>query len=215
MSQEERADDRRRRPRSPRRGSWRWRWPALAHARARPTRTARAGAVGADRRHARPTIPRTSIVTATGDVEISTGQRRLLADEVRYDQRTDKIFASGNVVLIEPNGDAIFGDEVEVTGDLREGFVQAVGMLLKDNSRIAADAGARAARATSSSSTARSTRPARSADDGKGGPLWQIKARRVILDETGARRSPTATPGWRCSACPSRTRPGSATRPRA
>ena len=45
------------------------------------------------------------LITATGDVEISTGRRRLLADEVRYDQRTGKMFAHGNVVLIEPNGD--------------------------------------------------------------------------------------------------------------
>ena len=28
------------------------------------------------------------LITATGDVEISTGSRRFLADQVRYDQRT-------------------------------------------------------------------------------------------------------------------------------
>ncbi|MGE3294673.1 MAG: LptA/OstA family protein, partial [Geminicoccaceae bacterium] len=79
------------------------------------------------------------VVVATGNVEISTGERRLLADEVRYDQRADKMRAIGNVVLIQPNGDAIFGKEVEITGDLQEGFVQAVGMLLNDDSRIAAN----------------------------------------------------------------------------
>ena len=121
-------------------------------------------------------------VTASGNVEISTGKRRLLADEVRYDQRADKMRATGNVVLIEPNGDAIFGKEVEVTGDLQEGFVQAVGMLLEDDSRIAANRADRSGgnrvdfdRAVYS--------PCPLCENGESGPLWQIKARHVVLDE--------------------------------
>ena len=122
------------------------------------------------------------LITATGDVEISTGRRRLLADEVRYDQRTGKMFAKGNVVLIEPNGDAIFGDEVEVTGDLREGFAQAVGMLREDDSRIAA------AQATRRQGNVLELEhavysPCPLCSDGKGSPLWQINARRVVLDD--------------------------------
>ena len=124
----------------------------------------------------------TGVTTATGNVEISTGRRRLLADEVRYDKRSRKMFAKGNVILIEPSGDAMFGDEVEVTDDLREGFVQAVGMLLEDDSRIAANTATRTGgnkvefdRAVYS--------PCPLCEEGKGGPLWEIKARRVILDE--------------------------------
>ena len=121
------------------------------------------GAVGDDRRHASSTIRERKVVTAIGDVEISTGQRRLLADEVRYDQTTGKVFANGNVVLIEPSGDAMFGDEVELDDDFREGFATSVGVLLKDDSRIAGDARRPDAKATGSSSIAPSTRPARSA----------------------------------------------------
>ena len=87
-------------------------------------------------------------MTATGDVEISTGQRRLLADEVRYDQRTDKMFAKGNVVLIEPSGDALFGDEVEVTGDLREGFAAGGRHAARGRFAHRRQPGARAATAT-------------------------------------------------------------------
>ena len=122
------------------------------------------------------------LITATGDVEISTGSRRLLADQVRYDQRTGKMFANGNVVLIEPNGDAIFGDEVEVTGDLREGFAQAVGMLRKDDLRIAA---AQATRREGNVLVLDHAvySPCPLCSSGKGGPLWQINARRVVLDD--------------------------------
>ena len=122
------------------------------------------------------------IVTASGNVEISTNQRRLLADEVRYDQKSGKVVARGNVVQIEPTGDALFGDEVEVTSDLREGFVQTVGIVLKDNSRIAATQGTR--REGNIVTLDRAVySPCPLCKDGSGGPLWQIKARRVILDE--------------------------------
>lgn len=122
------------------------------------------------------------VVTAMGNVEISTGLRRLLADQVRYDQRTGKVVATGNVVQIEPSGDALFGDEVEVTSDLREGFAQGVGILLKDNSRIAAVQGNRRDGNTVELDRAVYS-PCPLCSDGSGGPLWQIKARRVILDE--------------------------------
>lgn len=124
------------------------------------------------------------LVIATGNVEISTGQRRLLADEVRYDQRADKMRAIGNVVLIQPNGDAIFGKEVEVTGDLQEGFVQAVGMLLKDDSRIAANRADRSGgNVIEFDRAVYSPCPLCTDGEGGGGALWQIKARRVVLDE--------------------------------
>jgi LPS-assembly protein len=123
------------------------------------------------------------VVTARGNVDISSGKRQLLADEVRYDETEGKLYATGNVVLIEPTGDAVFGDEVEITGDMREGFVKSVGILLKDDSRIAATQGTR--RNGNVTELERAVySPCPLCDDGKGGPLWQIKAGRVIYDET-------------------------------
>ena len=124
----------------------------------------------------------TGVTTATGNVEISTGRRRLLADQVRYDKQSRKMFAKGNVILIEPSGDAMFGDEVEITDDLKEGFVQAVGMLLEDDSRIAANTATR--RGGNKVEFDRAVySPCPLCEEGKGGPLWEIKARRVVLDE--------------------------------
>ena len=151
------------------------------------------------------------LVTATGNVEISTGQRRLLADEVRYDQRTDKMFATGNVVLIQPNGDAIFGEEVEVTGDLREGFVQAVGMLLKDDSASPPTAPTRREGNVIEFEHAVYS-PCPLCNEGKGGPLWQIKARRVVLDEQAETVTYRDARHGAVRRARSHTRPGSATR---
>jgi LPS-assembly protein len=121
-------------------------------------------------------------VTAIGNVEISSGDRRLLADQVRYDQNTGRMLASGNVVLIEPSGDALFGDEVEVTGDLREGLARSVAMLMKDESRLAAAEGTRREGQIIELEKAVYS-PCPLCKGGKGGPLWQIKARRVIYDQ--------------------------------
>lgn len=121
-------------------------------------------------------------VTATGDVEISSGERRLLADQVVYDQTTGRMVARGNVVLIEPSGDATFADEAEVTGDLREGMAKSVAMLMKDESRLAAAQGTRReGRIVELEKAVYSPCPI--CKDGTGGPLWQIKSRRVIYDQ--------------------------------
>lgn len=121
-------------------------------------------------------------VTATGNVEISRNGRRLLADQVRYDQTADRVNATGNVVLIEPDGDAVFADTAEVTGDLREGFVQSVGVLLKDDSRLAA-AGATRREGNVTELDRAVYSPCPLCQDGKGRPLWQIKAGKVVHDQ--------------------------------
>ena len=126
-------------------------------------------------------------VTARGDVAVSSGKRQLLADQVDYSQATGKLMARGNVVLIEPGGDALFANEVEVTGDLRDGFATSVGMLLADDSRIAAVQGTRRdGNVIELSQAVYSPCPLceDSKETGKGNPLWQIKARRVIYDQT-------------------------------
>jgi LPS-assembly protein len=121
-------------------------------------------------------------VTAEGDVEVSTSERRLLADRVVYDQSTGRMRAIGNVVLIEPSGDATFADEVEVTGDLREGMAKSVAMLMKDESRLAAAQGVRReGRIVELEKAVYSPCPV--CPDGQGGPLWQIESRRVIYDQ--------------------------------
>jgi LPS-assembly protein len=122
------------------------------------------------------------VVIATGNVELSRGDRRLLADLVRYDEAADKAYARGNIVLIEPGGDAVFGDEMEITGDLREGFVEGIRALLADDSRLA---GNRATRREGNITEVDKAvySPCPLCQDGKGQPLWQIRARKVIHDQ--------------------------------
>lgn len=120
--------------------------------------------------------------TAVGNAEVSRGQRRLIADSIRYDERSGKVFAKGNIVLIEPTGDAIYGDEMEITGDLRDGVVKGVRALLANDTRIAGVKGRRLDGNTTVLEKAVYS-PCKLCADGKGDPIWQIHASRAVHDE--------------------------------
>jgi LPS-assembly protein len=123
------------------------------------------------------------IVIARGNVEIAQGERILLADEVRYDIPRDVITATGKVSLLQPSGEVIFGDRVRVTGDLREGAIEAFRMLLTDNSRLAAANAVRVDDNRTDMNRAVYSPCEICKDDPDSAPLWQVRASRVIHDQ--------------------------------
>lgn len=122
-------------------------------------------------------------VTAEGDVELVQGGRTLLANLVSYSERDDKVIASGNVALMEVDGTVLFADYMELTDQMRNGFIREISVLLADNSRTVAAYGERrdgnrtvlrkAVYTTCSLCPTDRTRP----------PLWQVKGDRVVHDE--------------------------------
>ncbi|MGH6899456.1 MAG: LPS-assembly protein LptD [Geminicoccaceae bacterium] len=123
-----------------------------------------------------------NVVTASGNVQVTRGERRLLADTLRYDQDTDQMEAEGNVALLEPSGDTLFADRVTLSGDLREGAAEQLRARLVDDSLIAAEGGRR----TSGNRTELDRAvfsPCPLCPDSAAPPLWQISARRVIHDQ--------------------------------
>lgn len=125
----------------------------------------------------------TGVVTATGHVEIVTGPYTLLADRITYDPDADRVVANGNVAILQPNGDVVFADRVELSDQLRNGFVSGIRVLLADHSRMAA------AEATRTDGTRTELVGAvfSSCNTCAGGaepPLWQLKATRVVHNET-------------------------------
>ena len=122
------------------------------------------------------------VVTAQGDVEISQGERVLRADVVTYNERTEIIAASGNVVLLEPTGEIIFAEYVELTDDMKEGFMRGFRMLLEDDSRLAAAGGRRTGGVRSELRNAVYSPCKLCEEDPTRPPLWQIKAVKVVHD---------------------------------
>ena len=66
----------------------------------------------------------------------------MLADVVTYNRREDTVTATGNISLVEPTGEVIFADRVELSGDLRNGIIENMRVRLSDDARIAAPAAA-------------------------------------------------------------------------
>jgi lipopolysaccharide assembly outer membrane protein LptD (OstA) len=74
----------------------------------------------------------TQTVIATGNVELIQSGRILKADTVSYNLATDRVRATGNVVLSERDGTTYFADDVELTDDMKDGFVEGLNILLAD-----------------------------------------------------------------------------------
>ena len=125
----------------------------------------------------------TGVVTATGDVELSQGERILLADIVSYDQGNDLVIASGNVSLLEPSGDVLFSNYIQLQDELKTGFIQNIKVLMNDGSRLAASSAERTLDRRKIMRHGVFSPCSLCPDDPERDPLWQIKARKVIHHE--------------------------------
>ena len=86
-----------------------------------------------------------SRVTAKGNVEIYYGNYTLLADRVVYDRNANTLAAQGNVRIKDPDGAVITADQITLTDDFRDGFIDALKLVTKDDTRIVASSATRQA----------------------------------------------------------------------
>jgi LPS-assembly protein len=119
-------------------------------------------------------------VVARGNVEITYNNYRLTADEVIYDQNANTLTAVGNAVLKDPNGSVSRADRLSVTDDFRDGFVQTISVVTKDQSRITADSAQRQGGSVTEYRNGNFT-PCKT--DGIMPPLWCIGAAKIIHDQ--------------------------------
>ncbi|MBI1214865.1 MAG: LPS assembly protein LptD [Alphaproteobacteria bacterium] len=119
-------------------------------------------------------------VTAIGDVQLEQGKKILRADKMVYYLATDTVDAIGNVSLLDDKGDVHFAEYVELSKDLKKGFIHGLLSLLNDGSRFTAaeayrDKGVTTMRdATYTPCKVCETDPK---------PLWQLKADKIVHDE--------------------------------
>lgn len=123
------------------------------------------------------------IVMARGKVEISQGERVLHADVVSFNRLTNVVIAVGNVSLVEPTGDVVFAEYVEMVDQLREGVIQNFRALLADQSRLAAVSARRSGGNTTIARRAVYSPCELCKEDPTRAPMWQIKAARVTHDQ--------------------------------
>ncbi len=90
--------------------------------------------------------------------------------------------ATGDVKLVDEKGDIYFGDYMEVTDDMREGFIDNVSALLADNSRMAGRHAERKDGSITELDRGVYSPCQLCADDPTKAPTWQIKAVKIIHD---------------------------------
>jgi LPS-assembly protein len=125
----------------------------------------------------------TEIVTAQGNVEIHHLERSLRADKVIFDRDTGIIQAIGGIALSEPGGEKIYAERIEISGDLKDGIIQNIGVILKDKSRLAGNGAKRTDGLVTEFSKGVYSPCSLCVEDPSKPPLWQIKAVRVIHDK--------------------------------
>jgi LPS-assembly protein len=123
-------------------------------------------------------------VSAVGNVQLYYGAATLEADRVIYDQKTKRLHAEGNVRLTQPDGTVTYGEIMDLSDDFRDGFVDSLRADAPEQTRFAAS---RAERSGSNytvfhSGVYTACEPCR--DDPTKPPKWQVKAERIVHDQT-------------------------------
>ena len=122
------------------------------------------------------------IIIARGNVDITRGDRRLLADSIRYRETEDRIDAVGNITLLEPSGEAIYADLMSLSGDLKDGLIEELRARLGGESRVAATS-ARRVDGTRTEMDQAVYSPCPICAESDRAPLWQISASKVTHDD--------------------------------
>lgn len=136
------------------------------------------------------------VVTASGDVRLYRRSDRLRADKVVWNRKTGKVVAEGNIVVTNPEGDAAYGDRIELTDTLKDGVVENMLVVLDAGGRIAARRGIRQNDIITVYNAAYTPCAVTGSDGCPKQPSWKITADKVVynpaigrLRYTGARVS--------------------------
>ncbi|MGV8939767.1 MAG: LPS-assembly protein LptD [Allorhizobium sp.] len=120
------------------------------------------------------------LITAIGGVQINYNGYQMVARRVEYNQKTGRLMATGDIEMIQPDGNRLYADSLDVTDDFADGFLQAMRIETSDNTRFAAESGERVAGRDIILHKGVYTACLPCADHPERPPLWQIKAERVI-----------------------------------
>ena len=122
------------------------------------------------------------IVTASGEVRMSRDGNYLAAKQVVWNRKTDEVRATGDIVLLTPEGDKLVGDEVVLTDQMHDAAVNNLLVVLERGGRIAAQRGTRRGQVTTLDNAIYSPCPVTTETGCPKRPSWAITAARVIDD---------------------------------
>jgi len=122
-------------------------------------------------------------VSAEGNVLLRSGDQSVRADQVSWNRTSGAIVATGNVRLVDEDGNQLFTDRVELTDELRAGAMDNLLLALREGGRLAAERGTRDD--AGNVILDRAAYSGCAVVDSEGcpkNPSWRITADRVIYD---------------------------------
>lgn len=123
-------------------------------------------------------------VTASGNVVMRKDKQSVRADTVTWNRNTGQIVGTGNVRVVDENGNQLFTDHAELTDELKTGMMENLLLVLREGARLAANKGERLANGDVVLQHAAYTGCAVADDSGcPKNPTWRVLAKSVIYSE--------------------------------
>lgn len=120
------------------------------------------------------------MVTAVGGVRIDYDGNKLVAQRVSYNRKTSRLVASGGVQIVDSTGTKIFSDEIDITDDFADGFVNALRVETIDKTYFAAESAKREGGLLTTFNNGVYTACAPCENKPDSAPIWRIKAKKII-----------------------------------
>ena len=127
------------------------------------------------------------LVTATGQVLFNRDGTFVAADQVQWNRRTGEVIATGNVVVVPPEGDRLISERVVLSDSLRDATVENLLVVLEDGGRLAAERASRTGSVTTLDNAVYSPCPVVNGNGCAQRPSWRILAARVRYDQAAQR----------------------------
>jgi LPS-assembly protein len=122
-------------------------------------------------------------VTVTGNVEAVHAGYVLNADVVSYNRKKNSLKATGNVVLKHPDGTVMYADSTELSGNMKSGLINALKLVLVDESHVSAKVAERVEGKGTMFTDALFSSCKECADSTDKELFWQLRADEVFYDE--------------------------------
>ncbi|MFZ1774066.1 MAG: LPS-assembly protein LptD [Rhizobiaceae bacterium] len=119
-------------------------------------------------------------VIAEGSVKIDYNGYKLVARRVSYNQKTGRLVASGGVEILDKQGTKINSEEIDITDDFADGFINALRVETAEKVHFGAESAERKDGYLTTFNNGVYTACEPCEDDPDKAPAWRIKARRII-----------------------------------
>lgn len=123
----------------------------------------------------------TNTVIAEGNVQAQYEGRILKADRVEYNRETERVRATGNVVIIDADGTQRFAEEAEVASNLSDGYAIGFSTRMENGGLATANAAVRQSEGLTALDQVVYT-ACEICEEGDT-PTWSLRARRAVLDD--------------------------------